>query len=369
MRPLKIFACIVASAIFLGAGCKNSTHYPGVTAVSYGIAQSGEPITLYRLRNASGMEVEIINYGAIVASIKVADRAGRIEEVTLGYDTLEGWESDHLFRGATVGRYANRIAQGRFALDGRTYHLPVNNGANSLHGGWAGFNKRVWSARTVTGEDGAGVEFTLVSKDGDQGYPGTLTAQVTFMLGTRNELRIDYRATTDAPTVVNLTNHTCFSLNGSDAQDHEIQVHAGRYTPTDTTRIPTGELAPVEGTPLDFRKPAPMGARLDDPLLASTRGYDHNYVLDGAGLREAANVHDPGSGRVLEVLTTEPGLQFFFPKAPRNSPDGSAMTSRSGFCLETQHFPDSPNHPHFPSTVLRPGEVFTSTTIYRFSVR
>jgi aldose 1-epimerase len=343
---------------------ENTTTPP----IPYGVSLSGDPIALHRLRNENGMEVEIINYGAIIASIKVPDRDGKIAEITLGHDKLAGWEEDPFFLGATIGRFANRIAQGRFSIDGKSYELPINDDPNSLHGGHDGFDKRIWAASPVVRDGRVGVELALVSKDGEQGYPGNLTVQVAYTLGQENDLRIDYRATTDAPTVINLTNHAYFDLGGrGDIVGHVLRIPATFYTPTDDAQIPTGQLAPVDGTPFDFRKPERIGLRIDD----AAGGYDHNFVLGGEGLREAALVFEPESGRVMEVLTSEPGIQFYSGNKLEGLPGRAGRTypPRSGFCLETQHFPDSPNHPHFPSTVLCPGEVFTSTTIYRFSTR
>ncbi len=376
---IPVFPAGIAFAALLIAGCQTvPSRKMSIAVAPYGLTKSGTPVNLYRLRNGGGMEVEITNYGATVTSIKVPDRDGKVEDVALGYDTLAGWEKGTSYFGAIVGRYGNRLAKGRFTLDGHSYQVPVNNGPNSLHGGKVGFHQHVWAAETIADEAGGrvGVKFTYVSKAGDQGYPGTLTAEVTYTLDQKNELEIDYRLTTDAPTVVNVTNHTYFNLAGEGKGtilDHQIQIKADRYTVTDANLIPTGQLPAVAGTPMDFRKSMPIGSRIDDKFqpLVDAGGYDHNYVLDGSGFRKVVEVCEPGSGRVLEVLTTEPGVQFYSGNFLANEPgkNGHIYVHRGGFCLETQHFPDSPNHPNFPSTVLRPGETYTSKTVYRFSTR
>ncbi|MDD5201053.1 MAG: galactose mutarotase [Terrimicrobiaceae bacterium] len=342
----------------------------------YGYTKSGAPVHLHRLRNANGMEVELMDYGATITAIRAPDRAGGIADIALGYDTLAQWERGSSYFGATVGRYGNRIAHGRFTLDGRAYQAPLNDGLHSLHGGEAGFDRRIWTARPFEAGNGAGVEFTCVSPDGEQGFPGALTSVVTFTLDDTNALAIAYRLTTDAPTVANLTNHTYFNLAGEGngtILDHELRILAGRYTLTDAALIPTGELPVVTGTPMDFRQTTRIGARIDEkfPPLTAAGGYDHNYVLDGDGFRKIAEVREPASGRVMEVFTTEPGVQFYSGNFLCDEPGkaGHVYPYRGGFCLETQHFPDSPNHPSFPTTVLRPGETFESRTVYRFSTR
>jgi aldose 1-epimerase len=338
----------------------------------------GAPVHRWTLANDRAMTVTVLTYGGIIQTLEVPDRDGVPANVVLGLPTLDGYVAGNRpYLGALIGRYANRIAGGAFTLDGRPYRLPVNNPPNSLHGGTEGFDKRAWAA-TGTGD---GVELAAASPDGEMGYPGTLEVTVRYTLTADNELRIDYRATTDAPTHLNLTNHSYFNLAGEAAgsvEGHLLQLHGGRFTPTDATNIPTGELAPVAGTPFDFTAPRAIGERVDedDEQLRFGLGYDHNYVLDrppGAdgALVPAARVSEPGSGRVLEVETTEPGLQLY----SGNQLDGSltgtggvAYGPRAGLCLETQHFPDSPNQPGFPSTVLRPGETYRSATIYRFGV-
>jgi aldose 1-epimerase len=354
---------------------------PKVETRSFGTTHSGKETQLYVLRNTRGMEVAITNFGATVVSIKVPDRTGHVDDVVLGYDNARGYEEGKAHFGGTVGRYANRIAHGRFVLDGHTYTLPKNNGDNTLHGGVVGFDKRVWTAQEIPSVDGVATEFRYVSVDGEEAFPGTLAAKVVFTLyGDKNELRIDYTAGTDKPTVVNLTNHSYFNLSGQGSGDilaTVLQLNASRFTPVDETLIPTGELRLVKGTPFDFTKPVAIGERIDgiDLQLRYGRGYDHNWVLDGKGDSAepvlAAIARDPKSGRVLEVLTTEPGLQLYtgnFLDGTEHGKGGVAYQRRTAFCLETQHFPDSPNHPSFPSTTLEPRKPFHSTTVFRFSV-
>ena len=348
----------------------------------FGAIGSGQKADLYTLTNRKGMVVSITNFGATIVSIKVPDRAGKVDDVTLGFDTPKEYEDGKSYFGATVGRYGNRIANGEFVLDGKTYTLPKNDGPNTLHGGTIGFNKRIWTAKEVPSKEGAAVQFTYVSPDGEEGFPGTLTATVVFTLyKDKNELKIDYSASTDKPTVVNLTNHSYFDLAGQNhgnILDEIMQINATRFTPVSATLIPTGELREVKGTPFDFTHPTVIGARIDgsDEQLKFGHGYDHNWVLDrkagSSNLIVAAIAHDPNSGRVLEVLTTEPGVQFYtgnFLDGTAKGKGGYAYPHRSAFCLETQHFPDSPNHPNFPSTTLLPGKEYSSTTIFRFSAK
>jgi aldose 1-epimerase len=352
----------------------------GIVKEPYGTVD-GEAVDRYTLTNAAGMEVVILTYGGIVQSITVPDRDGTMANVALGFDNLDDYVNRNPYFGCITGRYANRIAAGTFTLEGETYQLAINNDPNTLHGGEKGFDKYVWAAEEVSGADGNGIRLSRTSPDGEEGYPGTLTVEVTYTLTENNELRIDYHATTDAPTVVNLTNHSYFNLAGEGAGsilDHELQLFAANYTPVDETLIPTGEIAPVAGTPFDFTQPTAIGARIrdgSDPQIVIGRGYDHNYVLDrpspdDTSLIVAARVHDPASGRVLEISTTEPGIQFYsgnFLDATLVGPSGQTYRQSDGFALETQHFPDSPNQPEFPSTVLEPGEEYTSTTVYAFS--
>jgi aldose 1-epimerase len=333
-------------------------------------------VTAHTLTNAGGVEVRAMTYGAIILSVKVPDRSGVLADVVLGYDRLEDYLARNPYFGAVVGRYGNRIAKGQFSLDGRTYPLVRNNGVNHLHGGTKGFDKCVWQATAST--SGASVTFSRTSPDGEEGYPGNLDATVSYTLTDANDLVIEYRATTDRATPINLTQHTYFNLAGDGAADilaHELTIYADRYTPADSTQIPLGEIAPVDGTPLDFRKSTAIGARIDQAheQLALAGGYDQNWVLNrgGDGLCPAARVIERTSGRTLEVATTEPGMQFY----SGNRLDGSITGKgrhvygrRGGLCLETQHFPDSPNHANFPSSILRPGQEYSTTTIFTFGV-
>jgi aldose 1-epimerase len=350
----------------------------GITSQPYGKTPGGEQVDVYTLTNAKGVEAKIITYGGRIISLKVPDRTGAIGDVVLGFDSLDGYLKDNPFFGALVGRYGNRIAKGKFTLDGKEYSLPVNNGANALHGGIKGFDKHLWTAKPGEGKDGPTLKLTYVSKDGEEGYPGTLTAVVTYTLTSNNELRIHYEATTDKPTVLNLTNHSYFNLAGAGEGDilgHVLMLNADKFTPVDSGLIPTGELRAVDGTPFDFRKATAIGARIDqtsDEQIKFGGGYDHNFVLNGkAGtLRQVARVSEPKTGRVMEVLTTEPGVQFYtgnFLNGSLTGKGGKVYNKRYGFCLETQHYPDSPNKPDFPSTVLRPGAKYDTTTVFKFS--
>jgi aldose 1-epimerase len=345
----------------------------------FGTLPDGTPVELFTLTNASGMEVKVTNYGGIITTLKVPDRNGKLDDITLGFESIDGYLKGSPYFGALIGRYGNRIGKAQFTLDGQTYKLPANDGPNTLHGGFKGFDKVVWQAEPFEREGERGVVFTYTSADGEQGFPGTLTTRITYTLTDKNELAFDYHATTDKPTVVNLTQHAYFNLAGHDSGDvlnHQLTINASRYTPVNNVLIPTGELAPVEGTPFDFRTATAIGARIeaDHEQLKHGGGYDHNFVLDrdGDGLVLAARVEEPTSGRVMEVHTTEPGVQFYsgnFLDGTLTGKGGHAYQKRSGFCLETQHYPDSPNQPAFPSTVLRPGEEYSSRTVYTFSVK
>lgn len=350
---------------------------PGVTRSPFGRLPGGEAVEQFALRNANGVEVRAIGFGGAIVSVRAPDREGRFADVVLGYDDLAGYLADDAYLGAVIGRYANRIRHGRFVLDGREYALATNDGPHHLHGGTRGFNQVPWAAEPFHDSDGIGVALARTSPDGEEGYPGIVEARLTYTLTDRDELRIDYHATTDRATPINLTQHSYFNLTGDPGRDvlgHELRIDADRFTPVDSTLIPTGDLAPVAGTPFDFRRPTEIGARIgaDDAQLRRAGGYDHNWVLNGGGgLAFAARAHEPATGRTLEVHTTQPGLQFY----SGNSLDGGVRGKggqrygqRSGFCLETQHFPDSPNQPAFPSTVLRPGEAYASRTVYRFGV-
>ena len=348
----------------------------------FGAIDSGEKTDLYVLTNSRGMAVAITNYGATVVSIKVPDRTGKFADVVLGYDTAKEYQDGTAHFGGSVGRYANRIAHGSFTLAGKTYTLPKNNGENTLHGGLLSFDKKIWAAKEVPSKDGPAIEFTYVSPDGEEGFPGTMTVTVVFtLLNAKNELRIDYSASTDKPTVVNLTNHSYFNLAGQgngDILSQTLQLNASKFTPVDAGLIPTGELRDVKNTPFDFTRPVAIGERINgtDEQLKLGRGYDHNWVLDKksgfSGIELAAVARDPKSGRVLEVLTTQPGIQFYtgnFLDGTAHGKEGKVYEQRYAFCLETQHFPDSPNHAGFPSTTLFPSRPFHSTTIFRFSVK
>jgi aldose 1-epimerase len=345
----------------------------GVTRTAFGNTD-GHAVDKFTLRNANGLEVDAISYGAIITSIRIPDRNGKFDDVVLGFDTLEPYTKPHPYFGAVVGRYGNRIAKGQFTLDGHTYKLATNNGPNHLHGGNRGFDKFVWDAQVVSGR--TAVTFSRTSPDGEEGYPGALVARVTYELNDRNELAIRYQATTDKATPVNLTQHTYFNLaGGGDILGHQMQISADRYTLVDSTLIPTGELASVERTPFDFRTPTAIGARIEQAheQLKNGLGYDHNWVLNNSGptLHPAARVVEPASGRTLEVTTTEPGVQFYsgnFLDGTLTGKGGRVYARRTGFCLETQHYPDSPNQPSFPSTIVKPGAEYRSQTVFRFGV-
>ena len=344
----------------------------------FGTTPEGENVRIYKLTNAGGVEARITDYGGIVVSLKVPDRDGVLGDVVLGYDTLDDYIKDNPYFGTITGRYANRITNGRFTLNGKTYQLATNLPPNHLHGGERGFDKVAWGAEPFADERGVGVRLTYLSVDGEEGYPGTLNAQVAYTLTDNNALRIDYEATTDKPTIINLTNHSYFNLKDggqSSMLDHVLTLNADHFTPTDKTQIPTGEIRPVEGTHLDFRQPTPIGARIDleDEQLKFGFGYDHNFVLNQSeeALWLAARVQEPTTGRIMEVFTSEPGVQFYsgnFLDGSISGKGGIAYQRRAGFCLETQHYPDSPNRDNFPSTVLNPGETYRTTTVHKFSV-
>jgi aldose 1-epimerase len=337
----------------------------------------GSQVGLYTLKNSNGLEANITNYGGIVVSLLVPDKSGRLGDVVLGYDNLNDYIGSKHYFGALIGRYGNRIAKGRFTIDGVKYQLACNNGSNALHGGNKGFDKVVWEAEKIDADDGPALKLTYSSKDGEENYPGALRCSVTYTLTKTNGLKIAYAAETDKPTVVNLTHHSYFNLKDGGASDilgHALMIKASRFTPVDKGLIPTGELQPVAGTPFDFQKPTRIGARVgqDDEQLKFGRGYDHNWVLDPQGNGLAASVYEATSGRFMEVLTTEPGLQFYCGNLLEGTKKGKGSTvyqPRTGFCLETQHFPDSPNHPVFPTTELKPGQKYTQTTVYRFSTK
>ena len=367
---------IALAACSWGPGEPEAPGMRSIVASEFG-SVDGQPVQLFRLTNNSGAEVTITEYGGIVVSLMVPDREGNLGDVVLGFEDLDSYVTDSPYFGAITGRFANRIAGGRFEIDGTTYELPLNNGPNSLHGGLKGFDKVIWQGEpTATGD---GVALSYVSADGEEGYPGTLESTVTYTWTDGNELRIEYLASTDKPTVVNLTNHSYFNLKDGGASpilDHELTINADSYTPIDATLIPTGEIAPLAGTPLDFRESTVIGARIEDDAeqVVFGSGYDHNYVLNAApeGLTLAATVSEPETGRVLDVLTSEPGVQFYsgnFLDGHLVGKGGIAYEHRSGLCLETQHFPNSPNQPEFPPTLLRPGDTYSTTTVYRFDAR
>jgi aldose 1-epimerase len=371
--------CLLPLLVVLSLGAAMTTHAgTRIERKPFGKTPAGESVELFTFTRAGAPTIAITNLGGHIVSILAPDRAGGVADVTLGYRDFAGYLADTSYFGSIVGRYANRIAKGRFTLDGKTYTLATNNGPNALHGGPTGFQKRVWTPKVVSGPDGDALELTYVSKDGEEGYPGNLTARVVYSMRADGGLVLDYTATTDAPTVVNLTNHAYFNLAGEGEGTilgHEMQIEADAYTPVDATLIPTGELRPVAGTPFDFRKPVAIGARIDAPdeQLKAGGGYDHNFVLRGemGELRLAARAVEPKSGRVLEVLTTEPGVQFYsgnFLDGTVVGKSGKPYVRRGAFCLEAQHFPDSPNQPAFPSVVLRPGQTYRQTTVYRVTV-
>jgi len=396
-RDLLTFCCIV----FLLGGCKRAdvpaTRAPAESAAepataaassktakatvaksSYGVLPDGTAVDLYTLTNGSGMQVSAITYGGIITSLKVPDRKGVLADVVLGFDTMEQYAKNPPYFGAVIGRYANRIGKAQFTLDGKTYKLAANNNGNTLHGGLKGFDKQVWQAESFENTNGVGVALSRTSPDGEEGFPGNLAVRVTYTLTNANELSIEYFATTDKPTVVNLTHHDYFNLAGEGSGDvlgHRLQIKASRYTPVNSTLIPTGHIADVSGTPLDFRDSIPIGRhiRKGDPLITLASGYDHNFVLDHPAqeLSFAARVEERNTGRVMEVRTTEPGLQLY----TANYLDGfkgkadHAYNQYGAFCLETQHFPDSPNKPEFPTTTLLPGQEYRSQTVYAFSAK
>jgi aldose 1-epimerase len=376
MSVQKVLRTIAISGFWLALLSMTMEAKTKVTSQPFGKTPDGTPVEIFTLADGA-YEARIATYGGVVVSLKAPDRNGKVADVVLGFDSLDGYVDNFngpssAFFGALIGRYANRIAHGSFMLDGKKYSLPLNNGENSLHGGPHGFNNVVWKAKPVAN----GVQLTYLSKDGEAGYPGNLTAVVRYTL-VKGDLRIEYSATTDNDTVLNLTNHSYFNLAGTgDILKHELTLHASRFTPVDAGLIPTGELKSVESTPFDFRKATAVGARIsaDDEQLRLGHGYDHNWVLDSGGgkLSEAAEVYDPSSGRVLKVLTDQPGIQFYtgnFLDGSIKGKGGIPDQLHSALCLETQHFPDSPNHPAFPTTELKTGEHYHTVTVYSLSTR
>jgi aldose 1-epimerase len=375
--------CVMAFLMVLGPEFRSSA--PGreaqavanksvhVEKAAFGQTAEGTAIESYTIYNSQGATAKLITYGATVAELHVPDKDGKMGDVVLGFDNLGGYLGPHPHFGGAIGRYGNRIAKGKFTLDGQEYQLAINNPPNSLHGGPTGFDRRVWKGEPLQLKDGAAVRFTYLSTDGEENFPGNLTVSVTYTLTNTNEFRLEYSAETDKDTIVNLTNHSYFNLAGSgDVLKHVLYLNADKYTPVDSTLIPTGEIASVANTPLDFRKPTAIGAHIGE--IKDIGGYDHNYVLNGpeGKLRIAARVTEPTSGRQMEVWTTEPGVQFYSAIGLNGSITGKggiAYPKYGALCLETQHYPDSPNRPNFPSTVLKPGTKFHSETIYKFSAK
>jgi aldose 1-epimerase len=368
-------AVLAALTPMLGA---TAAMADSVTHAKFGTLSNGKTVDEYTMTNAHGMVVKFITLGGCITAIEVPDRNGKLGNVVLGYKTLAGYDVDNTFFGGIIGRYANRIAKGTFTLDGKTYHLPINNGVNSLHGGTSGFNLQMWKVETKTVPDGVAAVLTYTSPDGQDGYPGTMKVQVTYTLEDSNALKINYQATTDKPTVINMTSHDYFNLNGNgsgSALGQLVEINADSYTPTDATQIPTGKIDPVAGTPMDFRTLRPIDSRIHDDFkqLIMARGYDHNWVLNKSKPGEmsfAAEAYAPKTGRIMKVYTTEPGVQFYtgnYLNGTVVGSDGKIYRQGAGYTFETQHYPDSPNHPNFPSTVLNPGQTFNSTTIFKFS--
>ncbi len=382
----RYLALLIALSVTLATGCSTCCRKPSgdksmtIQQEPFGTTKDGKPVMLYTLRNKNGVEAKITNYGGIVVSLTAPDRNGQFADIVLGYDNLAGYLKETPYFGCLVGRYGNRIAKGKFTLDGKTYTLATNNGPNALHGGLVGFDKVLWNARPFESANGPALELTYLSKDGEEGYPGNLLVKAVYTLTADNGLRLDYTATTDKPTVVNLTQHSYFNLAGQgngDILGHVVVINANAFTPVDSTLIPTGEIRPVKGTPFDFTTPHTIGERIHvaDEQLKFGGGYDHNWVLNKGFEKQlslAATVTEPNSGRVLEVWTTEPGLQFYcgnFLDGTITGKGGKVYKHRYGFCMEPQHYPDSPNQPLFPSTVLRPGETYTHTMIYKLAVK
>jgi aldose 1-epimerase len=371
-----VLGAVLASHLLAGPLQKESVTR--TTKREFGKLPGGTTVDLYTLKNKNGLEIQITNYGGAVVTIKTPDRQGRMDDIVLGYSDPAGYAADTSYFGALIGRFANRIAGGKFSLNGVEYQLAQNNGVNHLHGGVRGFDKVVWQAHEVSGKDSATLELTYLSKDKEENYPGNLTVTAKYIFSDANELRVEYAATTDRETIINLTHHSYFNLAGAGSGDvlkHEIKINADKFTPVDETLIPTGELKSVKGTPFDFSRPTAIGSRIEqsDEQLVLGKGYDHTFVLNKKGkeLSLAATVFEPTTGRVLEMWTTEPGMQLYTGNFLDNvqGKDGKSYKHRGGFCLEAQHFPDSPNKPLFPSTVLKPGQRYSQTTVYKFLVR
>lgn len=378
---LRYAAFALLSVLFLNCQSKNkksNAMKPTITKEAFGTLADGQQADLFTLTNVDSMVVQITNYGGIITKWMAPDKNGQMADVVLGFDSLSAYVKNNPFFGALVGRYGNRIAKGSFTLDGKTYPLVKNNGPNHLHGGTVGFDKKIWKAEEVQGDSTVGLKLTYTSADMEEGYPGKLDVTVTYTLTNSGELKIDYNATTDKPTVVNLTNHCYFNLTGMkrDVLDHQVTIKSDSLVAVDATLIPTGKLIPVEGTPFDFRKATPIGTRIDDTSNEQIKmggGYDHCWVINRAddSMLKIATVTDPESGRTLEVSTTEPGVQFYTGNFLNGAVSGKGVsyTKRMGFCLETEHYPDSPNQPKFPSVVLRPGETYSTSTIFKMTVK
>jgi aldose 1-epimerase len=370
---------LVLSTLILAACTSTGDLKMKIKKQGFGKLSDGRDVDLLTLIHPDGSTVELTNYGAAVVSVKVPDKNGKIEDVVLGFDNIEDYEKIRVFYGAIVGRYGNRIAQGKFTLDGVEYNIPVNDGENSLHGGFNGFDKMLWNVDEFDVDNSAYVKLSYLSKDGEEGYPGNMNVAVSYSFTLDHELKIDYKITTDKPTVKNVTNHAYFNLSGDvkdDILNHELMLNADTYTPVTAGLIPTGETAPVEGTPMDFRKPEKIGSRINEDFeqLKLGLGYDHNWIINNTdgSLKLAGTVYEPVSGRFMEIYTAEPGIQFYsgnFMDGSHSGHDGRVYQYREAMCLETQHYPDSPNHVNFPSTTLNPGEVYTSQTVYKFDVK
>ena len=377
-RCVRLAVLMVGLALMLALTCYGKTEPKHkMKKQAFGKLADGQEADLYVLTNKNGVEAAITNYGGTLVSLKAPDRSGKVEDIVLGYDSVDGYAEGKAFLGATIGRYGNRIAHGKFALNGITYTLARNDGENHLHGGLKGFNKVLWTAKSSSKDHAQSLQLNYLSKDGEEGYPGNLSVEVVYTLTDDNELKIDYSATTDKDTVVNLTNHSYFNLAGAGSGDilqHQLLLNADRFTPVDAGLIPTGELRNVKGTPFDFTAATAIGDRIDqeDEQLKLGKGYDHNWVLIGKSTGAAAQLYEPKSGRLLEVFTTEPGIQFYsgnFLDGSIHGKGGKVYNHRSGLCLETQHYPDSPNKPDFPSTMLKAGGHYRSSTTFKFTSR
>ncbi len=373
-----IWINILTVTIFYLCGCNTQslttkeTGKMNITKEAFGTTLDGKKVDLYSLTNANGLKTKIMTYGGIITSLQTPDRNGNLADIVLGYDTLDEYVKSSPYFGALIGRYGNRIAKGKFALNGIEYKLAANNGPNHLHGGIRGFDKVVWNAKPMQTEEGPALKLTYLSKDGEEGYPGNLNCTIVYTLTNDNELKIGYEATTDKPTIINLTSHGYFNLAGHNSGNilgHELTLNANNFTPVDDELIPTGEIKPVKNTPMDFTKPMPIGSRIADVK----GGYDHNYVVNRKNntLKLVARVYEPKTGRTMDIASTEPGIQFYTGNFLDGSikGKGAVYNKHAGFCLETQHFPDSPNKPNFPSVVLEPGKKYTHLTIHKFSVK